>query len=230
MTTPTEELRIEYRPISELLRAPRNPKKHDKPGIRASMDRWGFTAAILLDERTGRIEAGHGRLDELQRRNGAGEPPPRRIRVRADGAWLVPCVLGVAFDNPAEAEAYLLADNRLVENGGGYDDTELVAMLRDVVKTAQALAGTGFDEAALAELVRSTGAGVEALAAGDAFGRLPTGKKLPFQTVTFTLHDDQVEVLRRAMERARPDATHHTNKNGNGNALTLICEVFLGRS
>jgi hypothetical protein len=42
-----------------------------------------------------------------------------------------PRLRGWSSRNDAEAEAYLLADNRLTESGG-WDDRELVAMLEDI--------------------------------------------------------------------------------------------------
>lgn len=123
-------MRISYERLGEIARAPRNPKWHDEEGLDASYARFGYVAPMIVDEGTGELVAGHGRLDGLIARKDAGEPPPARIRTADDGEWLVPVVRGVKFDSRAEAEAYLLADNRLTENGG-YDDEALAAVLRD---------------------------------------------------------------------------------------------------
>ena len=113
-----DELRIEYLPLSEIKRAFRNPKEHDLGEIHESMERRGFTSPMLMDDRSGRLVAGHGRLEALVQRKKDKKEPPRRIRVREDGEWLVPVVRGLRFKNAAEAEAYLIADNRIVELGG----------------------------------------------------------------------------------------------------------------
>jgi hypothetical protein len=59
---------------------------------------------------------------------------------------------------------------------------------------------------------------------------LADGDREPFQQMTFTLHDSQVEILKRAMEKAKTegDFSDSPNENSNGNALTLIAEAFCG--
>lgn len=138
-----EELRIEHLPLSEIKKAPRNPKDHDLGELHASMDRRGFTSPLLMDEGTGTLVAGHGRLEALVQRKKEGKEPPLRIRVREDGEWLVPVVRGLRFKNAAEAEAYLIADNRLVELGG-WDKQALAGILSEL-STANVLEGTGYD-------------------------------------------------------------------------------------
>lgn len=110
-------LRVEYVPLSELERWPRNPKLHSLDAIERSIVRFGFTSPIIVDSKSGRIVAGHGRQEALSRMRESGHEPPRNVRV-ANGAWLVPVVRGLSFENEHEAEAYIMADNRLVEIGG----------------------------------------------------------------------------------------------------------------
>ena len=47
--------------------------------------------------------------------------------------------------------------------------------------------------------------------------------------MTFTLHDDQVEQVKAAMETARSMGAFvdSPNENGNGNALARACEMFV---
>ncbi len=80
-----DEMRIEYMALSELLRTERNPKKHDLPSLRASMLRWGFTQPLAIDERTGKLVEGHGRIEVLQEIQKAGGKPPLRGRRRGCG-------------------------------------------------------------------------------------------------------------------------------------------------
>lgn len=58
---------------------------------------------------------------------------------------------------------------------------------------------------------------------------LPSGDKDPFQQMTFTLHDEQAEQVRAAMDVAKGMGpfTDPPNENANGNALARICETFL---
>ena len=64
----------------------------------------------------------------------------------------------------------------------------------------------------------------------DALGRLPEGDRAPFQQMTFTLHDDQAEIVKEALGAAKQmgEFVDSPNENSNGNSLARICEVFLG--
>ena len=139
-------LRIEYMPLAELLkkRDEGNPKDHDIGELDGSMKRWGYTAPVTMDEKTEKLVAGHGRLETLEGRRERGEDAPARIDVREDD-WYVPVIRGLDFDNAAEARAYLVADNRLVELGG-WDDPLLVSALKSTLEETGTLEGTGYDE------------------------------------------------------------------------------------
>ena len=78
--------RIEFMDLEAIRRAPRNPKGHDLERIGGSFDRFGFVAPPMLDEATGRLVAGHGRLDALVARKRAGGQPPARVRVTTTSA------------------------------------------------------------------------------------------------------------------------------------------------
>src|SRR3972149_2702778 len=80
-------VRIEYMPLSALVKAPRNPTRHRVDAIDASVRRFGFVSPLILDEATGRLVAGYGRLDALAAARAAGAPPPGRVRAEA-GEWL----------------------------------------------------------------------------------------------------------------------------------------------
>lgn len=148
----TAHARLELMPLSELMKLEweRNPKEHDIVGLRGSMRRFGFTIPLVLDERTGRIVAGHGRLHALAAEHAEGNPPPRLI-VEAEGDWLVPVLRGIEFSSVAEAEAYLVADNRLSEIGG-WNETKLGAILADLSREGIA-SGLGWSDRELATLI-----------------------------------------------------------------------------
>lgn len=143
--------RIEYVPLATIDAAPRNPKRHDRNGIRTSIDRFGLGELPLIDERTGRLVAGHGRLDDITDRRRKGQEPPDGVQVDDNGEWLVPLVRGWASRSDAEAEAYLVASNKLTM-AGGWDDDALAAMLSDLADE-NLLPLTGFTEAELAKML-----------------------------------------------------------------------------
>ncbi len=128
-----EGLFVDYVPLDELdkRRAQRNPKRHAEEVIGTSVDRFGFVVPPTINETTGRLVAGHGRVDALLARKAAGSPPPTNVRRRKDGEWLVPVVRGNEFATDADAEAYLVADNHLVTMGG-WDPEEGLAMLANL--------------------------------------------------------------------------------------------------
>ena len=60
-------------------------------------------------------------------------------------------------------------------------------------------------------------------------GKLPDGDREPFQQMTFTLHDTQVEQVKAAIvaSKALGEFVDSPNENSNGNALARICETFV---
>lgn len=143
---------IDYMPIDTLLPAERNPKRHDGDGIRRSIGRFGYTKCALIDERTGRLVAGHGRLEQLRAMRTAGDAPPDGVMVDNQGRWLMPVERGWASRNDHEAEAYTIASNRWTERGG-WDEQSLAEVLKDIVNAdADLLAAAGYTERYLRDL------------------------------------------------------------------------------
>lgn len=169
MATPTAaERRVEYMPLSEIRRAPRNPKLHDADGIRASVTRFGLADLPVLDERTGQLVSGHGRLDQLAALAIAGDTPPGGVRVDpATGEWLLPVARGWASTSDAEAEAYLVAANSLTMFGGWDDQAlvELLSDLEDVDPDLLALTRYGTDD--LSTLLANVGSAGQGAGSGD---------------------------------------------------------------
>lgn len=156
-----DAIRIEYMLLGDLQKHPRNPKDHDLGAIGKSVNRFGFTAPILMDERTGKMVAGHGRLDTLVSLRSSGQDAPKNIQTNAQGEWLVPVVRGLSFNSDAEVEAYLIADNRLTEIGG-WDNAELAGLLQDLANDDYALMEvTGFDGHDLDMMLKDLGEGLD---------------------------------------------------------------------
>lgn len=139
--------------LIDLPAAVRNPKKHALSQVDASMERFGYTEPVLLDERTGRLVAGHGRVETLIAREAAGQAAPEGVVVDPEGKWTVPVVRGWESSDDQEAEAYLVASNRLTELGG-WDSSELADMLAELDKGA-GLIGTGYTPENLTDLLAS---------------------------------------------------------------------------
>ena len=58
---------------------------------------------------------------------------------------------------------------------------------------------------------------------------LPSGDKEPFKQMTFTLSDEQAEIVENAIKKAKENDFGDTgNENSNGNALWWICDSYKG--
>ena len=137
------DIQVEYLPLSEIVGADINPKDHDIGQIYQSIKRFGFTQPIMMNENTGKLLAGHGRLQTLQTMKQAGEKVPTRIKEEGE-EWLVPVLKGISSEDDMEAQAYLIADNRLTELGG-WNTGELIDTLQELVEGGLSLDGVGYD-------------------------------------------------------------------------------------
>lgn len=157
MDTTSPKRRVEYLPLGEIARAGRNPKEHDIPGIRRAFEEFGCTIAGVLDERSGRLVAGHGRLDTLELMHDEGAAPPEGIQTGDSGQWLIPIVRGWSSDSDAQAKAYVIADNHLNERGG-WDERSLAEELEEIADfNVDLMSVTGYTADDLDDLLASFG-------------------------------------------------------------------------
>lgn len=116
--------------LTALLDHPRNPRRGDDAVVGESITANGFYGAVIAQQSTGHILAGH----------------TRRRALLKDGQDRGP-VLWLDVDD-ATAERILLADNRTAELAS-WDDEALLSLLED---HADALDGTGYTADTLAAL------------------------------------------------------------------------------
>lgn len=146
------EHKIEYVRVKDVKGADVNPKQHDIGTLHLSMDRFGFVMPIIRNEATGKLVGGHGRIETLRQKYQIDKTkPPKGIKVDDEGDWLVPMITGISFKSDAEADAYLIADNRLVELGG-WEPPELKDLIEKIAVDTGTLDGIGFDEQDLQQL------------------------------------------------------------------------------
>jgi ParB family chromosome partitioning protein len=201
MKQPTKQ--VEELPTADLIPYARNAKKHDEAQvakIAGSIREFGFNNPVLIDGKNG-IIAGHGRVMASQKL----------------GLEQVPCI---RLDHLSETQkrAYILADNRLAEIGGGWDMEALKIELKELADADIDLEALGFGED-FTEAFEVEETGMPELAEGD---------KQPFQQMTFTVHDEQVEEVKAALAKAKAEGHGESavNENSNGNALAWICQSF----
>jgi hypothetical protein len=136
-------------PLDEIVGDARNPKRHDLITLRRSIETFGYTEAIIIDERTDTLIAGHGRVEALVLLRNEGLDRPDGITGEGD-QWMVPVQTGWRSRDDQEAAAYLIASNRTVETGG-WDNPGLVELLRPLRDTDLLLA-VGFSTLQFDEL------------------------------------------------------------------------------
>lgn len=115
--------RIELWPVADLKKYARNSRTHSAEQIQKianSIEEFGFTNPILVDEKSREIIAGHGRLDAA-------------LVLRMDEVPVIP----LGHMTEAQRRAYVIADNKLAELAGW--DTDLLA------EEVAALEGAEFD-------------------------------------------------------------------------------------
>ncbi len=124
----SEDRRLEHVAVDALKPYERNARTHSKKQteqIARSIERFGFTNPVLIDDRNG-IIAGHGRVKAA----------------RMLGITEVPC-LRLSHLSDEDRRAYILADNKLAENAGW--DSEILAIeLQHLVEVGYDLDLTGF--------------------------------------------------------------------------------------
>lgn len=127
-----EQIRPFLRPVEDIHVHPRNPRIGDIGEIAKSLDRWGQVRLILFDAE-GQIVAGN-----------------HTYLAAIDNGWThVGAVLN-DFATPQEAAAYLLADNKIGDEGE-YERAEQIEMLAELEATGR-WEGTGYAPDDLAHL------------------------------------------------------------------------------
>lgn len=123
-------MKIEQKKTIELVPYARNAKLHNSEQVQkiaASIEEFGFCNPVLIDKDNG-IIAGHGRILAAQLLN----------------LETVPCIK-LEHLTDTQRRAYILADNRLSELGGGWDMELLKLELEDLEDIEFDLDLIGFD-------------------------------------------------------------------------------------
>jgi len=193
-------VKIEEIRIDEISNHERNPKQHPDKQIRLleeSIKRFGWTNPVILDK-DGRILAGHARVKAAI---AAGNDTVPCIRTKLTGA---------------EADAYLIADNRLSDLAP-YDRDILAELLSDLPKDLAEL--TGFDSSDIDALLKG-----EDISEIDRFisDKIPDFQPIPeeLENTEETAYSPNLapvfsipQVSNEDLEQARENIEHVTDKN-----------------
>lgn len=133
--------KLEQMHPADLIPYARNAKKHDQEQvakIAGSIREFGFNNPVLIDQSNG-IIAGHGRVMAA-------------IKL---GLESVP-VIRLSHMSETQRRAYILADNKLAELGGGWDEEMLKVELEAIKESDLDHLLTGFSDEEMAELLAET--------------------------------------------------------------------------
>ena len=200
--------------IAQLKPDPRNARKHNPRNIGMivnALQQVGAARSIVIDE-DDVVLAGNGVIEA------AAEAGIERLRViEADGEEII--AVRRSGLTAEQKQKLALYDNRTAELADW--DADVLAGIGEDLDL-----GELFYDGELAEVL---GQAPSDVAWADAFGALPDGERAPFQQMTFTLHDDQVEQVEAALSAAKDAGKFNgsPNENSNGNALARICETYV---
>ena len=204
-------MKIQSVKIDDISQDPANVRKHDErnlSAIVASLRKFGQQKPIVVNA-DGIILAGNGTYEAAKR---LGWEKIDVVRSALKGS---------------DATGFAIADNRTAELAD-WDDTALAETLRALQSEDFDVEAAGFTDGEIEGLLESLGS--FDINEGEA-ATLPDGDRAPFQQMTFTLHDDQAEVIKAAMQAAKGAGpfVDTGNENSNGNALARIAEAYIGQ-
>ena len=138
--------KVERRKVKDLVPYAKNARTHSEDQIEQiahAIEQWGWTVPCLVDEKGGLI-AGHGRV----------------LAAKQLGLDEVPVVVARGWSK-AQKRSYVIADNKLTENGG-WDDDLLKVEIGELQGEGFDLTLTGFSMDEIGELLDETDDGIEA--------------------------------------------------------------------
>lgn len=136
---------VEHASPSSLTPCPRNARTHSKAQIKqiaASIEEFGFTNPVLIDE-ANTILAGHGRVEAA-----------KLLKLKD-----VP-VVRIEHMSEEQKRAYVIADNQLALNAG-WDDALLAGELQALADLGFDVELTGFDTGDIDKLIEGLGVDVD---------------------------------------------------------------------
>ena len=197
-------MQIETVKLMALKPDPANARRHDNKNLEAiagSLKQFGQRKPLVVDQND-TVVAGNG---TLQAAKSLGWQEIDIVRIPAD--W-----------SAAQIKAFALADNRTAELAEWNHEVLAITILE--------LQEANFD-------IQEIGFEVPEHPDGDewaeAFDATASDRK-DVQQITFTLHTDQAQLIKNAIELSKQigDFGDTGNANANGNALARICELWIG--
>ncbi len=193
--------KTELWPINKFIPYDKNPRKNDHviDKLVNVIKEFGFKVPIIAKS-DGLIVDGHMRLKAAKKLN----------------LKELPVILADDLTE-AQIKGFRLAANKSQE-WASWDDDLLKLELEDLKELDFDLGLIGFEDFKLDDNINPID-----------MPELSSEDKKPIQQITFTLHDDQAESVKFAIEKSKKmgEFGDTGNENSNGNALARICEMFL---
>jgi ParB-like chromosome segregation protein Spo0J len=198
------ELRIENVNINSLTPDPANARTHDSKNLKAiasSLEKFGQRKPIVVTPDS-IVVAGNGTLEAAK---SLGWSQIAIARTPVGWTW-------------DQVKAFALADNRTAELAE-WDDKVLADQLLELDANGWELEELGF-----VSLQPPSDTDLQ-----NAFDALNNDESI-LEQITFTLHKDQMQTVRSALEASKALGEYGDtgNENSNGNAITRVCELWLG--
>lgn len=194
-------MEIKYKKISDLMPYANNARTHSEEQVAqiCASIREFGFTNPLLIDENGEIIAGHGRLAAAKKIN-MDEVPTIELKGLSE----------------AQKRAYVIADNKLALNAGWDEDLLKLELI--------ALDEANFDYSEIMNFNLELNDDIE-----EIMPNIGGVDKEPVQTISFTVSDEQKEIIYAAIKKAdkyEPNDPMGINTNSNGNALYYICEFF----
>jgi ParB-like chromosome segregation protein Spo0J len=199
------ELRIENVNINSLTPDPANARTHDSKNLKAiasSLEKFGQRKPIVVTPDS-IVVAGNGTLEAAK---SLGWTQIAIARTPVGWTW-------------DQVKAFALADNRTAELAE-WDDKVLADQLLELDANGWELEELGF-----VSLQPPSDTDLQ-----NAFDALNNDESI-LEQITFTLHKDQMQTVRSALEASKALGEYGDtgNENSNGNAISRVCELWLGK-
>lgn len=185
----------------QLLANPRNFRIHPKTqqdAVAGVLEEVGWVQSVIVNRTTGHLIDGHLRVS---------------IALRDDA----PTIPVVYVDLSEAEESLILATLDPLAALAGTDRQKLEELLSEV--------GTGNAElqAMLSDMAVNAGIVPGDFSSLDSLGASSDGRIV---TMTFTMTQDQREIVQRALDSAKDAAKGGESPNDNGNRLAVICAAY----
>ena len=173
---------VERRALDSLVPYAKNARLHSKEQVAQlarSIEQWGWTIPVLIDPK-GEIIAGHGRV----------------MAAQSLGLKEVPVMVAKNWSK-AQKKAYVIADNKLTENGG-WDDQILAEEFTELEGLDFDLSALGFNDAEIGNILAGDEEGTDPVKEWEGMPEFNQGDQRSFRALV--MHFPNKEAVEKFSE------------------------------